>query len=112
MGHSRGANNDKAVWVRSLGADNDKVRRLKAPGGAVPERKRKVPPGAGAGAPPEKPQARKRADALPNGTKLCRGFNQGKCNQTGGKCNFAHRCSIIKPNGGVCGGQHAAVNHR
>ena len=88
------------------------VRRLKAPGGAVPERKRKVPPGAGAGAPPERPQARKRADALPNGTKLCRGFNQGKCNQTGGKCNFAHRCSIIKPNGGVCGGQHAAVNHR
>ena len=88
------------------------VRRLKAPGGAVPERKRKVPPGAGAKAPPERPQARKRADALPDGTKLCRGFNQGKCNQTGGKCNFAHRCSIIKPNGGVCGGQHAAVNHR
>ena len=88
------------------------VRQTKTPGGARLDRKRKVPPGAGAKAQPGRPQGRKRADALRDGTRLCRGFNQGKCSQAGGKCNFAHWCSIVKPNGDVCAGQHAAVNHR
>ena len=88
------------------------VRQTKTPGGARPELKRKGTPGVGAKAQPGEPQGRKRADTLRDGTRLCRGFNQGKCSRASGKCNFAHRCSIVKPNGDVCGGQHAAVSRR
>ena len=88
------------------------VRQTRTPGGARLDRKRKAPPGAGTRAQPGRPQGRKRADALRDGTRLCRGFNQGKCSQAGGKCNFAHRRSFVKPNGDVCAGQRAAVNHR
>ena len=88
------------------------VRQTKTPGGARLELKRKATPGAGAKAQPEKPRSMKRADTLRDGTRLCHGFNQGKCGYSSGKCNYAHRCSIVKPNGGACGGQHAAINHR
>ena len=84
----------------------------KPPGGARPELKRKGAPVAGPKARQEKPQSRKRAEATRDGAKLCRGFNQGKCSFATGKCNYAHRCSFLKPNGEACGGQHAAINHR
>ena len=87
------------------------VRQTKAPGGAKPGAKRKPTPGAGAKAQPGKPQSRKRADTLRDGTRLCRAFNQGKCTYSSGQRNYAHRC-IVKPNGDACGGQHAAINHR
>ena len=63
-------------------------------------------------APPAVPPRGKRADALRDGTKLCFKFNQGKCAYAEKQCNWAHRCSVIKPNGDACGGGHQAVNHR
>ena len=63
-------------------------------------------------APPAVPPRGKRADALRDGTKLCFKFNQGKCAYAEKNCNWAHRCSVIKPNGDACGGGHQAVNHR
>ena len=100
----------EAMWV----LPTPEVRQTKTPGGARPEPKRKPTPGAGAKAKaqPEKPQSRKRAGTLREGTRLCRGFNQGKRGYSSGKCNYAHRCSIVKPNGDACGGHHAAINHR
>jgi hypothetical protein len=91
------------------------VRYQKTPGGAKPDLKRKGAPltaPKSAGARPAGSQGKKRAETTRDGTRLCRGFNQGKCSFAGGKCNYAHRCSFIKPNGEACGGQHPAVNHR
>jgi hypothetical protein len=88
------------------------VRMAKPSVGARPELKRKGIPTASSKTKQDKPQGRKRAEATRDGAKLCRGFNQGKCSFAAGKCNYAHRCSFLKPNGEACGGQHAAINHR
>ena len=63
-------------------------------------------------APPAVPPKGKRADALRDGTKLCHRYNQGKCPYSEKLCNWAHRCSMVKPNGDACGLAHPAVNHR
>ena len=63
-------------------------------------------------APPAVPPKGKRADALRDGTKLCHKYNQGRCTYSAQQCNWAHRCSVVKPNGDACGQQHPAVNHR
>ena len=88
------------------------VRLTKTPGGGKAEGKGKLVPGAASKAPLVKPTPKKRAEALRDGTRLCRGFNQGKCTLSAKDCNYSHQCSIVKPSGVACGGHHAAINHR
>ena len=54
----------------------------------------------------------KRADALRDGTMLCRYFNNGSCKSNAKDCGYAHRCSATNKNGRVCGGNHAAKDHK
>ena len=88
------------------------VRLTRTPGGGRPGAKRKPVPGAASKAPPVKPPPKNRAEALRDGTRLCLGFNQGKCTYSSRKCNYTHQCSVVKPNGDACGGRHSAMNHR
>ena len=88
------------------------VRLTRTPGGGKADGKGKPVPGAVSKAPPVKPTPKKRADTLRDGARLCCRFNQGNCTFSSGKCNYAHQCSVIKPNGDACGGRHPARNHR
>ena len=62
--------------------------------------------------PERPPTAFKRADALENGTQLCRYFNSGSCKVSAKDCKYSHRCSVILASGKACGRNHAAKDHR
>ena len=62
--------------------------------------------------PPALKQGTKRADALENGTQLCRYYNSSSCKLSPKDCKYSHRCSIIKADGKVCGRNHAAKDHK
>ena len=40
---------------------------------------------------------------------ICLRFNMGQCTDT--ECRYSHVCSIKKPNGSACAGNHAAIRH-
>ena len=86
------------------------VRLTKTPGGGKADGKGNPVPRAASKAPPVKPK--KRAEALRDGARLCRGFSAGKCTYSAKDCNYSHQCSVVKQNGNACGGHHPAVNHR
>ena len=84
-----------------------------APGGGKAGGKgAKGVPGAFSKAPPPKAPPARRADALRDGTMLCRFFNSGSCTSSAKDCGYAHRCNIVAKNGRVCGANHAAKDHR
>ena len=57
------------------------------------------------------PTLKKRADALQDGTPLCRLYNNGSC-KSSKDCKYAHCCSVIKADGKVCSRNHAAKDHK
>ena len=62
---------------------------------------------------PERPPTTlKRADALENGTQLCRYYNSGSCKVSAKDCKYSHRCSVIAAAGKACGRNHAAKDHK
>ena len=62
---------------------------------------------------PERPPAAlKRADALENGTMICRYYNSGSCKLSNVDCKYSHRCNIITKTGHACGRNHAAKDHK
>ena len=75
-----------------------------------PQDKGGKPKGKGEVKPPAKAQGKGIATSLADGTKLCNRFNSGTC--TSPNCRFEHKCGMVLPGGGVCGGRHPAVNHR
>ena len=58
------------------------------------------------------PTLKRRADALPNGTPLCRHYNSGTCQKSPKDCRYAHRCSVVKADGKPCAMNHSAKDHR
>ena len=58
------------------------------------------------------PTLKKRADALPNGTSLCRMYNSGTCKLSPKDCRYAHRCSVVKADGKPCAMNHSAKDHK
>ena len=62
---------------------------------------------------PERPPTTlKRADALENGTQLCRYYNSGSCKISAKDCKYSHRCSVITAAGKACGRNHVAKDHK
>jgi hypothetical protein len=53
------------------------------------------------------------SDRLRDGTILCKAFNAGACKNNSKKCPLgAHRCSVLRSTGRVCGDpKHGACNH-
>jgi hypothetical protein len=77
--------------------------------GAAPKRRPQKPAGGGAGRPPKGAEA-PNAGTLRDGSHLCRSFNAGNCQRK--TCAYTHKCSKVLNGGRVCGGKHAAKDHR
>ena len=77
--------------------------------GAAPKRRPQKPAGGGAGRPPKGADA-PNAGTLRDGSHLCRSFNAGNCQRK--TCAYTHKCSKVLNGGRVCGGKHAAKDHR
>jgi hypothetical protein len=90
----------------------------------TPEHRLRAPTQAAAGGPPKngaapkskpaKPPAQQaaqgQAEALRDGTRLCRAFNAGKCTRK--DCKYKHACNKILASGRPCGARHASKDHR
>ena len=83
-------------------------------------RQRPQPAAAAAGQPPVAPAPKRKpgkqqgaqagAEALRDGTRLCRNYNAGKCARK--NCEYRHACNKVLPSGRTCGARHAAKGHR
>ena len=99
----------EAMWEIPLPVSRPPRPEADKPPGATPKRKPQKPAGGGDGKTPKGADA-PNAETLRDGSRLCRSFNAGNCTRK--NCAYKRQCSKVLNGSRVCGGTHAAKEHR